>query len=950
MPSIFLSHASADDADASAIEDWLIANSFTDLFVDHSSLVAGDKWRDALRNSAGACRVVLCLVTENWLTSSECFNEFRAAWYMGKRIIPLILLDDAKPLSEPAKMRYVEICAEYQGVDLNPLRTGDGSLNFNADVELSDLLSRGLRAAGALAEVGLDPMAFDIDRETHPTPFPGLAPFGDDDADAAIFYGRTREIATILETLRSMRALSETRPLFILGASGSGKSSLLNAGIIPRLRRERPAWLPLRSFRPGFDPLLNFAGAITRTLADFGQSVAEGTIRDRLASAWSDAPRDDAGALTQDGAAALQAALEAEGKLLRDAADLDAASILICVDQAEELIRGNAKSSDALAAYLQCAQASGASSWHLTFTIRTDSFSELQGHPRFLNLEARGYDLRAIPSFRFDNVIESPCKRYDINVNPALVEALLEHAESQVDAMPLLAFAMQRLWHQYAIEGTLTKAQYESTGGLPGLIEDAAERALHGIDPTADKTPLPELLPEQIEAIAAATFARSLAEINDQGAVVRRVAEWSSFTQQQQELLSHFDSWRLVVRKGAQDDGGTVEVTHESLFRTWARLVGWLEPEREKLETHRALAVAARAWLGHNRQPGYITHRDKRLMQARSLAGDANFSNRLKESELAYLAAAESMERANMRAKRNVQLAFSALLGVTGLLVIGWWQQDLFWTKFYEVAYVRKHVLSIEQERNLEKGQMFVECAVTDIKFPARCPKMVVLPAGSYTMGSPSVRQGRALPTQKITINSRFAVSVHEVTADQWNTCVTYGGCNSLFGEGNEPIRGVSWHDAQHYAAWLSAITGRNYRLLSEAEWEYAARGQSQKRYSWGDDVGSQNANCKNCPSKWGGKDTAAPVGSFAANKFGLHDMHGNVWEWVEDKWHNNYEGRPQDASVWEGGDPRRGVLRGGSFQVDSDRVESAYRGDYRIDNGGAGVGIRVARTLSSSE
>ena len=124
-------------------------------------------------------------------------------------------------------------------------------------------------------------------------PFPGLASFGDDDADAALFYGRSREIAEALEELRKVRAERDLRPFVILGASGAGKSSLLKAGIIPRLRREAPAWLPLRAFRPGADPLLNFAEALARTLADFGKVEAHGVIRDRLFDAWSKAERDE---------------------------------------------------------------------------------------------------------------------------------------------------------------------------------------------------------------------------------------------------------------------------------------------------------------------------------------------------------------------------------------------------------------------------------------------------------------------------------------------------------------------------------------------------------------------------------------------------------------------------------------------------------------------------------
>ncbi len=439
MAVLFVSHSGKDDALATALEAWLRADGFTDVFIDHQSLAGGAKWREELRASAGACRVVICLITENWLTSDECFHEFRAAWYMGKRIIPLLLLARTPSFDEGARNHLSEVCAEYQGIDVSSCLGPGQHLDLEADQTVASRLRTGLREAGALSRIGLDPAAFQIDRTLRPTPFPGLASFSDDDADAALFYGRSREIAQALEELRKMRTERDLRPFAIFGASGAGKSSLLRAGIIPRLRRETPAWLPLRAFRPGADPLLNFAEAFARSFADFGKREAHGVIRDRLFDAWSKTERV-AGDLTPDARAALEAALEFEGRRLRDAAGLANASILISIDQAEELVRADGESGDALADYLRVALVTGSSNWQLAFTIRTDNFPELQRHRRFQNLEARGYDLRAVPVFRFDSVVGEPAKRYGVTVDHGLVDALVEDAPKQ-DAMPLLAFA-----------------------------------------------------------------------------------------------------------------------------------------------------------------------------------------------------------------------------------------------------------------------------------------------------------------------------------------------------------------------------------------------------------------------------------------------------------------------------------------------------------------------------
>ena len=164
---------------------------------------------------------------------------------------------------------------------------------------------------------------------------------------------------------------------------------------------------------------------------------------------------------------------------------------------------------------------------------------------------------------------------------------------------------------------------------------------------------------------------------------------------------------------------------------------------------------------------------------------------------------------------------------------------------------------------------------------------MVVIPAGTFRMGCVSGRKCEAdeRPTRDVTV-AAFAMSRTEVTFDQWDVCTQFGGCRRVrdviyripkqpsegWGRGNRPVINVSWEDAQSYVSWLSMETGEEYRLPSEAEWEYAARAGSSTAYWWGNDIGRNRANCKDCRSRWNGR--TAPVGSFAANAFGLHDMH----------------------------------------------------------------------------
>ena len=160
------------------------------------------------------------------------------------------------------------------------------------------------------------------------------------------------------------------------------------------------------------------------------------------------------------------------------------------------------------------------------------------------------------------------------------------------------------------------------------------------------------------------------------------------------------------------------------------------------------------------------------------------------------------------------------------------------------------------------------------------------------------------------------------------------------------PVIDVSWGDAKQYVGWLSQLTGKEYRLLTEAEWEYAARAGARTRYSWGDGLGTGNADCDGCGSPWDLKQPA-PVGSFRPNAWGLYDMHGNVWEWVEDSWHETYDGAPRDGSAWlAGGDPSFRVVRGGSWRNDSELVRAAVRVRRHINVRFDTLGFRVARTL----
>ena len=230
---------------------------------------------------------------------------------------------------------------------------------------------------------------------------------------------------------------------------------------------------------------------------------------------------------------------------------------------------------------------------------------------------------------------------------------------------------------------------------------------------------------------------------------------------------------------------------------------------------------------------------------------------------------------------------------------------------------------------------------------------MIVVPSGEFVMGSPGSEKGRAGdegPQQKVTITRSVAVSRFDITFSDWDTCVSVGGCPQVgdagMGRTTKPVIYVTWYDAKQYVAWLSQMTGQPYRLLSEAEWEYAARAGTQSAYSWGNEIGTGNANCNGCGSIWDNRQTS-PVGVFRPNAFGLYDMHGNVRQWVEDCYRGSLDGVPADGSAQTSGECINHVLRGGSWFDYPGVLRSASRLGFLPEDRNDHVGFRIGRTIA---
>jgi formylglycine-generating enzyme required for sulfatase activity len=227
-------------------------------------------------------------------------------------------------------------------------------------------------------------------------------------------------------------------------------------------------------------------------------------------------------------------------------------------------------------------------------------------------------------------------------------------------------------------------------------------------------------------------------------------------------------------------------------------------------------------------------------------------------------------------------------------------------------------------------------------------PEMVIVPAGSFYMGSKYTETGARddeFPRHRVTIAQPFAISRYPVTFDDYDRyCVAIGKDKPDergWGRGKRPVINVLWDEAQDYCAWLTEQTGQPYRLPTEAEWEYAARAGTDTAYWWGDTLGVKRANGYDSGSQWSGQQTS-PVGSFPANPFGLYDTSGNVWEWVQDRWHDNYQAAPTDGSAWETGSSEYRVVRGGSWGNRTVNLRCAFRLGYLPYTRNNNLGFRL--------
>lgn len=311
---------------------------------------------------------------------------------------------------------------------------------------------------------------------------------------------------------------------------------------------------------------------------------------------------------------------------------------------------------------------------------------------------------------------------------------------------------------------------------------------------------------------------------------------------------------------------------------------------------------------------------------------------------------AEHAEEERNRQARRQRLRMRTAVGLLAMAIIAglfaWWRGQWVREQAYWLMHARPHLLTQARMHALTPLDVpFKECA--------HCPEMIVVPGDTtFWMGGPPDDGGdkSEYPRHPVTIVQPFAVAKYELTFEQWDACAAYGDCNpnissGAWERGLQPVINVTWEDAQRYVEWLSRVTGKPYRLLTEAEWEYAARAGTTTHFSFKNEAALDNhawyeANSLRRPH---------PVGDdLEPNPFGLHNMHGNVSEWVQDCFSDNYRDASPIGLAWLSSNCRRRVIRGGDWQARARALRSAQRDWNLIDEGSDRIGFRVARELTS--
>ena len=682
MSTLFISHSHSDNIAALAVASWLKENGWDDYFLDVEparGLTPGERWQEALKAAADRCEGVLFLISPAWRDSRWCLAEFLLAKQLGKVIFGVLVEEtslDTLPKEMTAEWQLCDLVAGTARrafrVDHDPIPVTEVSFGESG----LQRLKLGLQKAAFGAASFAWPPPQDPDR----SPYRGLKPL--EIEDAAVFFGREAAVVRGLDTLRGIRERGVEGMLVILGASGSGKSSFLRAGLWPRLSRDDRTFFPLPVIRP--------ERAVISGSAGLAASLEKAYREVNLARSRSDIGK----ALRESGG--LGAVLDEIQQSIRSRLEPDAPppTIVIPIDQAEELwsADGRGEALEFLSLLGQTLappesvniQAVEERRRALTIiAVRSDSYERLQTEPRLGRIRPSLLSLSPMSSAEFKAVIEGPATRATaagrkLIVEPALTERLLEDGQGP-DALPLLAFTLERMLVEHGGDGDLRLSEYEALGGVRGSIEAAINAAF-----AFDARGGPEDCGER-ERILRRGFIPWLVAIDPEtDERKRRVASWDDIPVDARPLLDRLVEQRLLIRDRRRGGGGAetaiVEVAHEALLRQWTTLRTWLDQDADALRALDAVKRAAEQWVKNGRGEAWLVHTSERLRAAEALRERPDFDRVLGEVGAEYVGACRARDEIVRAERLSHQKRIGRarfLVGLTLLLIgvagVGFW-------------------------------------------------------------------------------------------------------------------------------------------------------------------------------------------------------------------------------------------------------------------------------------
>jgi formylglycine-generating enzyme required for sulfatase activity len=580
--------------------------------------------------------------------------------------------------------------------------------------------------------------------------------------------------------------------------------------------------------------------------------------------------------------------------------------LLLIADQWEELITLCKDDASRRCFIDNILEATATTKLRVVLTLRGDYFGRSVTGYRTLSDRLQGAQVNLGPMRRDELrlAIEEPARKVGLTFEVGLVDLILEQVGEEPGHLPLLEFVLRQLWEQRR-GGELHHEAYQAMGQLEGAIATKAE-SIYGHLSAQDQRRVQQI------------FLR-LIRPGEGEADTRRRATSRELGEEMQSLVKTLADERLIVTSrvtGGEED--TIEVSHEALIRHWAPLKGWVEADRQFLVWQQWLNVMRKEWEAGQRSTDLLL-RGLPLREAEEwLTKRAEYFS---PDERLFVIAS----RRHKILRRSVVTAVASL----GLVLVGapgaWlWKEGVTVHYATSIVLARLHLVSVAD------------------------PEMVPVSGGSYHQGDiRGLGSEDERPVRQVRIKP-LAIGKYEVTFLEYDRYVELTGGRSPSDEsrGREkrPVINVSWDQAVAYANWLSQATGKRYRLPTESEWEYAARSGGKDEIWAGISDEKQLADYAVLL-----KDRTESVGSKKPNALGLYDMSGNVYEWVEDCWHENYEGAPEDGSAWleaNYGICGRRVLRGGSWDIQPGHLRASYRhwitADYR-DNY---IGFRLVQDI----